>query len=69
MCEQIAAEGGYATDWKRAARVLRVTIEGVWLDMMFSTEVYSKEEAMKTVFFCASAMFPQHFDENGLIRR
>ncbi len=69
ICQAIVAEGGYRIDANRAARVLRVTIEGVWLDLMFSAEPYSKDEAMKTVFFCTAAFFPKHFDENGLITR
>ncbi|WP_373504365.1 TetR family transcriptional regulator [Aestuariivirga sp.] len=69
ICERLSAEGGYATDAQRAARVLRTTSEGVWLDLMFTTEPYTRDEALNTMYFCASAMFPRHFDENGLIRR
>ena len=66
VCRRLVAEGGYAIDPARAARVLRVTVEGVWLDLMSTREPYSKQEASKTVFFCASAFFSRHFDIDGL---
>jgi TetR/AcrR family transcriptional repressor of bet genes len=47
--------------------VLRVTIEGLWLDIMSMTTPYSRDEAIRTVYVCASALFPQHFGENGLL--
>ena len=34
ICARIITEGNYGWDAARAARVLRVTIEGVWLDMI-----------------------------------
>ena len=66
VCRRLVAEGGYSIDPARAARVLRVTIEGVWLDLMATAEPYSKDEALKTVFFCAAAFFPDHFSVEGL---
>ena len=66
VCRRLVAEGGYSIDPARAARVLRVTIEGVWLDLMATAEPYSKDEALKTVFFCAAAFFPGHFSVDGL---
>lgn len=67
ICARLAVEGGYASDPRRVARVMRVTMEGVWLDMMTMTSPYSREEAMRTVHACAAAFFPRHFNENGLI--
>ena len=63
----LIAEGGYGGDPVIVARVLRVTIEGVWLDMMTMAVPYSREEAMRTVHSCAAAFFPRHFDQKGLI--
>ena len=54
-------------NWKRSARVLRVTIEGLWLDIMSMTTPYSRDEAIRTVYVCAAALFPRHFGEAGLI--
>ncbi len=67
ICADLLAEGGYAGDPVIVARVLRVTIEGVWLDMMTMAAPYSREEAMRTVHSCAAAFFPRHFDAAGLI--
>ncbi len=63
----LIAEGGYGGDPVIVASVLRVTIEGVWLDMMTMAVPYSREEAMRTVHSCAAAFFPRHFDQKGLI--
>lgn len=66
-CTDLIAEGGYRLDPVRAARVLRVTTEGVWLDMMTMSRPYSREEALATTLTCAAAFFPHHFDDRGLI--
>jgi len=63
----LKTEGGYGFDPVRAARVLRVTTEGVWLDMMTMNTPYTRAEALSTVHSCAAAFFPRHFDDNGLI--
>lgn len=68
-CRDLIAEGGYDIDFRLAARVLRLTIEGVWLELTLSAKPYSFEEALKTAFFCAAALFPRHFDAEGLISR
>lgn len=67
-CRDLIEEGGYTLDARYAGRVLRLTIEGVWLELMFSAEPYPLEEARKTGFFCASTLFPRHFNADGLIR-
>jgi TetR/AcrR family transcriptional repressor of bet genes len=67
VCAALQGEGGYPGDPIIVARVLRVTIEGVWLDMMTMAQPYSRDEALRTVHSCASAFFPRHFDHNGLI--
>ncbi|MCY1128100.1 TetR family transcriptional regulator C-terminal domain-containing protein [Frigidibacter sp. RF13] len=67
LCVELKAEGGYPYDPIRAARVLRVTTEGVWLDMMTVSTPYDQEEALGTVHACAAALFPKHFGPDGLI--
>lgn len=62
----LAREGGYTYNPVLVARVLRVTLEGVWLDMMTMNAPYGKDEALTTVFACAAAFFPKHFSESGL---
>lgn len=67
LCHEMKAEGGYGFDPQRAARVLRVTTEGVWLDMMTMSTPYDRAEALTTVHSCAAAFFPAHFTDYGLI--
>ncbi|MFM2367404.1 MAG: hypothetical protein RIR95_2012 [Pseudomonadota bacterium] len=67
MCAALIAQGGYDGDAVRIARVLRVTSEGVWMDMVTSANSYSPEEGLRTVLCAAAAFFPRHFSESGLI--
>lgn len=67
LCRQLKEEGGYPFSPLHAARVLRVTTEGVWLDMMTMNTPYTRAEALNTVFACAAAFFPKHFSDTGLI--
>jgi TetR/AcrR family transcriptional repressor of bet genes len=63
----LIAAGGYALDPVRVARVLRVTIEGIWLDLMTMQAPYPRAEALATVYTCAAAFFPRHFSVEGPI--
>jgi len=67
LCAALAQEGHYSFNPSRAARVLRVTLEGVWLDMMTSTTPYDRAESLATAYTCAAAFFPKHFNEVGRI--
>ena len=67
LCIDLKAEGSYGYEPIRAARVLRVTTEGVWLDMMTMSSPYDRAEALSTVHSCAAAFFPRHFSDAGLI--
>ncbi len=69
LCAQLIAEGGYAHDPARAARVLRITSEGLWLDPIFMAVAYSREEALHTAYLCAAALFPRHFNASGLMEQ
>jgi AcrR family transcriptional regulator len=68
-CNDLIADGGYQLDCRLAARTLRLTIEGVWLELTLSARPYSFEEARQTAFFCAATLFPRHFSPEGLISR
>ena len=61
ICGQLLAQGFYEGDPARVARVLRVTIQGVWLDMITTTPDYTIDEGLATVHACAAAFFPRHF--------
>ena len=47
--------------------MLRVTIDGVWLDLMTMSVPYTAEEGLATVYACAAAFFPLEFCADGLI--
>jgi TetR/AcrR family transcriptional repressor of bet genes len=66
ICAELIAAGGYSGAPHRIARALRVTTEGVWLDMMTMQAPYPREEGLRTVLTSAAAFFPQHFTDEGL---
>jgi len=69
ICERLLADtGGGGAKAVRVARVIRVTMEGLWLDMITTGKPYSRAECLRTTYCCAMAFFPQHFDEKGLRR-
>jgi TetR/AcrR family transcriptional repressor of bet genes len=65
ICARLSEAGGYRRDPVHTARIIRVTIEGVWLDMMTMASPYVRDEALKTVRICAALCFPEHFDPDG----
>ena len=65
ICAALIVETGAAHDPARIARILRVTIEGTWLDLITMSEPYSRDEALATAFACAGAFFPSSFDAGG----
>ena len=67
ICAALIAETGAAHDPARVARILRVTVEGTWLDLITMSEPYSRDEALATAFVCAAAFFPTRFDASGRI--
>ena len=67
LCAELLRLDGNDLRAERVARVLRVTSEGVWLDMMTLRTPYSRDEARQTLYTCAAAFFPRHFQQGGLI--
>lgn len=67
VCGALMAEGGYAGSVSQVARVMRVVVEGVWLDLATMDRPYSIDEALGTVFTAAAALFPRHFAPVGRI--
>jgi TetR/AcrR family transcriptional repressor of bet genes len=66
VCAALASPDDRGFSAPRIARVLRVTIEGVWLDLMTMTAPYSRDEALATVYTCAAFCFPDRFSPAGL---
>ncbi|WP_373356437.1 TetR family transcriptional regulator [Pseudoroseicyclus sp. CXY001] len=67
LCRSLIAAGGYDLNAERVGRVLRVVTEGTWLDLLTMRSPYAREEAMATVLTTATAFFPRHFNERGLL--
>lgn len=61
ICAELVRQGGYGVDAIIAARILRVVIEGTWLDMMTMQNPYAPAEALRTVMSTAALCFPKHF--------
>jgi TetR/AcrR family transcriptional repressor of bet genes len=65
LCAELLAEGGYDGDAIRIARVIRLTIEGIWADLVSSQPDYDRAAALRTVLDAAAAFFPRHFSAEG----
>lgn len=61
LCAELVREGGYALGPVHAARILRLVVEGTWLDMMTVEPAYSPDEALRTVMSTLALCFPRHF--------
>jgi TetR/AcrR family transcriptional repressor of bet genes len=61
LCAEVLAEGRYGGDAIRIARVIRLTTEGIWADLVSSQPEYDREAALQTVLDAAAAFFPRHF--------
>ncbi len=66
ICARLLSGHGYSGRADRIARVIRLTTEGTWMDMMTQSTPYSRQEALQTVYCAAAAFFPRHFGEDGL---
>ena len=67
LCTEIIAEGEYAFDADAVARVVRVSLGGLWFDLMATQRPYPIEEALSSMFQLAMAFFPRHFNKAGAL--
>jgi TetR/AcrR family transcriptional repressor of bet genes len=68
ICARLIAECGSKLKPVRVARVIRVTMEGLWLDLITTGDPYPRAECLRTVYTCAASFFPDYFTEKGLKR-
>lgn len=61
LCAAMNKQYGYTHNTERTARLLRIMIEGVWLDLMTLEVPYSVSEALETVLLGARSLYPRHF--------
>lgn len=55
LCDALLGPNGNAV---RVARAIRVTAEGLWMDLVTQVDPYSLVEAENTALACAAAFFP-----------
>lgn len=65
ICSGMNERYGYVTSPVRAARLLRISIEGTWLELMTLANPYDQQEALLTVWTCAHGLYPRHFTPDG----
>ena len=64
LCRALVQDGGYALDPVHAARILRLVVEGIWLDLMTTENSYAPAEGRRTVESALSLCFPKHFSSH-----
>lgn len=62
LCAALVQDGSYALDPVHAARILRLVVEGTWLDMMTADAPYTSEDGRQTVSTALALCFPRHFE-------
>jgi TetR/AcrR family transcriptional regulator, transcriptional repressor of bet genes len=65
FCAELVQEGEYDLNPVHAARILRLVVEGTWLDMMAVENPYSAQEGRRTVEAALSLCFSKHFPCNS----
>ena len=65
ICAGMNERHGYGAAPVRAARLIRITIEGTWLELMTLANPYDQQEALLTVWTCAHGLYPRHFTPDG----
>ena len=66
LSQEMAAKTGQGGDAALMARVIRVVMEGVWVDLMTQSAAYSRDEGLRTVYCAVAALFPLVFTPKGL---
>ena len=65
LCAQMNALHGYDLPPVRTARLVRIMIDGVWLEQMTLQAPYDLDEALNTVLTGLGALYPRHFGPNA----
>ena len=69
FCAGMNSAHGYQIDPARAARLIRITTEGTWLEMTTLLNPNDVREAKATVWTCAQLLYPRHFGPEGPLGR
>jgi AcrR family transcriptional regulator len=57
LCADLLQERGLGHDPARVARIIRVSIEGLWIDMMSPPQPYDRDEALATARLAVDLCF------------
>lgn len=65
LCAELQREGGYLPAASHAARAIRVSLTGLWFDLM--TQIYpaTRQDSLQTMLNMLAAFYPRHFDHGG----
>ena len=69
LCADLTKEGAYPSIPEHTARAIRVTLNGLWFDLMTMTGPYSRQESLGTMFNMLMAFYPRHFDHQGCLEK
>ncbi|MCB1448467.1 MAG: TetR family transcriptional regulator C-terminal domain-containing protein [Rhizobiaceae bacterium] len=67
LCAELTREGRYPSKSEHTARAIRVTLNGLWFDLMTMSGPYSRDESLETMFNMLMAFFPGHFGHEGAL--
>ena len=67
LCIALTREGRYSSKPEHTARAIRVTLNGLWFDLMTMSGPYSRVESLETMFNMLTAFFPGHFGHQGAL--
>ena len=67
LCADLTKEGAYPSIPEHTARAIRVTLNGLWFDLMTMTGPYSRQDSLGTMFNMLMAFYPRHFDHQGAL--
>lgn len=65
LCAELTEEGRYPSRPEHTARAIRVTLAGLWFDLVTMTNALPRSESLATMFNMLMAFYPRHFDHSG----
>lgn len=65
LCAELTEEGNYPSRPEHTARAIRVTLAGLWFDLVTMTNALPRSESLATMFNMLMAFYPRHFDHAG----
>lgn len=67
LCAELTRDGRYATRADHTARAIRVTLVGLWFELMTGSGPSLRHESQEAMFNMLMAFFPAHFGSAGVL--